>query len=82
MIMRLMSSLKVFDLIYMMVDDANPALNDAQSTCPCSIVRALSPATRLCIRYRCLDRAAVVLSPCSSSGPEEVGQLRGVRCKV
>ena len=31
MIMRLMSSLKVFDLIYMMVDDANPALNDAQS---------------------------------------------------
>ena len=31
LIMRLMSSLKVFDLIYMMVDDANPALNDAQS---------------------------------------------------
>ena len=31
MIMRLMSSLKVFDLIYMMVDEANPALNDAQS---------------------------------------------------
>ena len=31
MIMRLMSSLKVFDLIYMMVDDANPALNDAQT---------------------------------------------------
>ena len=31
MIMRLMSSLKVFDLIYMMVDDENPALNDAQS---------------------------------------------------
>ena len=30
LIMRLMSSLKVFDLIYMMVD-ANPALNDAQS---------------------------------------------------
>ena len=31
MIMRLMSSLKVFDLVYMMVDDANPALNDAQT---------------------------------------------------
>ena len=31
LIMRLMSSLKVFDLIYMMVDDANPALNDVQS---------------------------------------------------
>ena len=31
MIMRLMSSMKVFDLIYMMVDDANPVLNDAQS---------------------------------------------------
>ena len=31
LIMRLMSSLKVFDLIYMMVDDANPALNDAQT---------------------------------------------------
>ena len=31
MIMRLMSSMKVFDLIYMMVDDANPVLNEAQS---------------------------------------------------
>ena len=31
MIMRLMSSLKVFDLIYMMVDDTSPAFNDAQS---------------------------------------------------
>ena len=31
LIMRLMSSLKVFDLVYMMVDDANPALNDAQT---------------------------------------------------
>lgn len=31
LIMRLMSSMKVFDLIYMMVDDANPVLNDAQS---------------------------------------------------
>ena len=31
MIMRLMSSLKVFDLVYMMVDDANPALSDAQT---------------------------------------------------
>lgn len=31
MIMRLMSSLKVFDLIYMMVDDTNPAFNSAQS---------------------------------------------------
>ena len=31
LIMRLMSSLKVFDLIYMMVDSSNPVLNDAQS---------------------------------------------------
>ena len=31
MIMRLMSSLKVYDLIYMMVDQSNPALTDAQS---------------------------------------------------
>ena len=31
LIMRLMSSLKVFDLVYMMVDDANLALNDAQT---------------------------------------------------
>ena len=31
LIMRLMSSLKVFDLIYMMVDANNPVLNDAQS---------------------------------------------------
>ena len=31
MIMRLMSSLKVFDLVYMMVDDTNPAFNDAQT---------------------------------------------------
>lgn len=30
-IMRLMASLKVYDLIYMMVDQANPALTDAQS---------------------------------------------------
>ena len=31
LIMRLMSSLKVFDLIYMMVDSSNPVLNDAQT---------------------------------------------------
>ncbi len=31
MIMRLMSSLKVYDLIYMMVEQSNPALLDAQS---------------------------------------------------
>ncbi len=31
LIMRLMASLKVYDLIYMMVDQANPALTDAQS---------------------------------------------------
>lgn len=31
MIMRLMSSLKVYDLIYMMVEQSNPALTDAQS---------------------------------------------------
>lgn len=31
MIMRLMSSLKVYDLIYMMVDTANPAITSAQS---------------------------------------------------
>lgn len=30
-IMRLMASLKVYDLIYMMVDDSNPALTSAQS---------------------------------------------------
>lgn len=30
-IMRLMASLKVYDLIYMMVDQQNPALTDAQS---------------------------------------------------
>jgi len=31
MIMRLMSSLKVYDMIYMMVDQTNPALTSAQS---------------------------------------------------
>ena len=31
LIMRLMASLKVYDLIYMMVDQANPALTSAQS---------------------------------------------------
>ena len=31
LIMRLMASLKVYDLIYMMVDQQNPALTDAQS---------------------------------------------------
>jgi multiple sugar transport system permease protein len=31
MIMRLMSSLKVYDLIYMMVEDTNPALTSVQS---------------------------------------------------
>ena len=31
LIMRLMSSLKVYDLIYMMVDQSNPALTSAQS---------------------------------------------------
>jgi multiple sugar transport system permease protein len=31
MIMRLMSSLKVYDLIYMMVDTSNPAITSAQS---------------------------------------------------
>jgi multiple sugar transport system permease protein len=31
MIMRLMSSLKVYDLIYMMIDDSNPALTSVQS---------------------------------------------------
>ena len=31
MIMRLMSSIKVYDLIYMMVEDTNPALTDVQS---------------------------------------------------
>lgn len=31
MIMRLMSSLKVYDMIYMMVDQSNPALTSAQS---------------------------------------------------
>ena len=31
LIMRLMASLRVYDLIYMMVDQANPALTDAQS---------------------------------------------------
>ena len=31
MIMRLMSSLKVYDLIYMLVEEANPALSKAQS---------------------------------------------------
>jgi multiple sugar transport system permease protein len=31
LIMRLMSSLKVYDLIYMMVDSSNPALTSAQS---------------------------------------------------
>ncbi len=31
LIMRIMSSIKVYDLIYMMVDEANPALTSAQS---------------------------------------------------
>ena len=31
MIMRLMTSLKVYDLIYMMIEEANPALTSAQS---------------------------------------------------
>ena len=31
MIMRLMSSIKVYDLIYMMVEDTNPALTSVQS---------------------------------------------------
>ena len=31
LIMRLMSSMKVYDLIYMMADDTNPALTDMQS---------------------------------------------------
>ena len=31
LIMRIMSSIKVYDLIYMMIDEANPALTSAQS---------------------------------------------------
>ena len=31
LIMRLMASMKVYDLIYMMVEDTNPALTSAQS---------------------------------------------------
>ena len=31
LIMRLMSSIKVYDLIYMLVEESNPALNNAQS---------------------------------------------------
>ena len=31
MITRLMASLKVYDLIYMIVEEANPVINDAQS---------------------------------------------------
>ena len=31
MIMRLMASIKVYDLIYMMVEDTNPALTNVQS---------------------------------------------------
>lgn len=31
MIMRLMTSLKVYDLIYMMVEETNPALSSVQS---------------------------------------------------
>ena len=31
LIMRLMSSIKVYDLIYMMVEESNPALTSAQS---------------------------------------------------
>ena len=31
MIMRLMSSLKVYDLIYMMVEESNPVLTKAQT---------------------------------------------------
>ena len=31
LIMRLMSSIKVYDLIYMMVEESNPALTNAQS---------------------------------------------------
>ena len=31
MIMRLMTSLKVYDLIYMMVEETNPALTSVQS---------------------------------------------------
>ena len=31
LIMRLMASLKVYDLIYMMIEESNPAINNAQS---------------------------------------------------
>ena len=31
LIMRLMSSIKVYDLIYMMIEESNPAINNAQS---------------------------------------------------
>ena len=31
LIMRLMSSIKVYDLIYMMIEESNPAITSAQS---------------------------------------------------
>ena len=81
LIMRLMSSLKVFDLIYMMVDSSNPVLNDAQTLMSLFYRESFIAGDKgLRRRHRRLDR------PADRSGhsdpvhrPEEVGQLRGVK---
>ena len=47
LIMRMMASLKVYDLIYMMVDQSNPVLPDVQSLMYLFYREAFVAATRV-----------------------------------
>ena len=79
LIMRLMASLKVYDLIYMMVEQTNPALTSAQSLMYLFYRESLLPAIRLRIGHCGVDRAADRSGhPGAVHRSEEVGQLRGV----
>ena len=57
LIMRLMASLKVYDLIYMMVDQTNPALTSAQSLMYLFVPGILcGREPGICFGHRDLDR--------------------------
>ena len=78
--MRMMASLKVYDLIYMMIDQSNPVLPDVQSLMYLFYREAFVAATRLCLCHRDLDHLPDRYRdyhPVYRS--EEVGQLRRLR---
>ena len=77
LIMRLMASLKVYDLIYMMVDQTNPALTNAQSLMYLFTVSPLWQETVGMLRHCCVDRTAhrTGVTALQFWGQKKVGQL-------